>query len=189
MKNINIITVLVFSFAIGQACTPNSKEVTVDKKTEVGVQSEEDATKKSSYIKARAEKEEQRQLALLDKIKINPTFTDGAGNIVYYKAEVDPSYTGGMDKLNEYLEKNLKYPADAQEKGYEGTVFVDFVIDANGNVREVVASDVVGEYINESFKEESVRVVAAMPGWKPGVQNGKAVATSFSIPIIFQLRN
>lgn len=73
--------------------------------------------------------------------------------------------------------------------GYEGTVFVDFVVDEKGRVREVVASDVVGEDVAISFKEESVRVVAAMQGWNAGRQNGKPVDTSFSIPITFQLEN
>ena len=56
-------------------------------------------------------------------------------------------------------------------------------------VREVVASDVIGENVDASFKEESVRVVAAMPGWIAGRQQGKGVDVSFSIPITFQLEN
>jgi protein TonB len=66
---------------------------------------------------------------------------------------------------------------------------VDFVVDEKGRVREVVATDAVGEDVDLSFKEESVRVVAAMPGWKAGMQNGKAVDVSFSIPITFEIAN
>jgi TonB family protein len=94
-----------------------------------------------------------------------------------------------MDELRKYLKENLKYPAEARTKGIEGTVFVDFVIDEKGNVREVVATDVVGENVDLSLKEESVRVVASMPGWKAGLQHGKAVDASFSIPITFEIQN
>lgn len=147
------------------------------------------AATRAEMARAQAEKDQQRKLAIAEKAKASSTYTDAAGNVVYYKAEIDPSYAGGFDELSKYLKANLKYPEAAREDGYEGTVFVDFVIDAKGRVREVVASDVIGENIEVSFKEEAVRVVAAMPGWKAGRQQGKAVDASFSIPITFQLEN
>jgi TonB family protein len=147
------------------------------------------AAKRTARTKARLEKEEQRRLAVLAKAGLSPTYSDLKGNVVYYKAEVDPAYTGGMEGLETYLKANLIYPTGAREKGLEGTVFVDFVIDTRGRVREVVASDVVGEDVDASFKEESVRVVAGMPAWNPGRQHGIAVDAAFSIPITFQLEN
>lgn len=194
MKNVILIGILVSSLVITQACDPKSEQSSAEQKTEAAEatlakeqQAENLKAQRAAIIKARAEKEEQRKLALLEKIELSPTYTDASGRIVYYMVEVEPSYTGGTDELNKYLKDNLQYPADAREKGYEGTVFVDFVIGADGTVSEVIASDVVGEYIDESFKTESVRVVAAMPGWIAGLQNGEAVATSFSIPITFQM--
>jgi protein TonB len=91
--------------------------------------------------------------------------------------------------MSKYLRSNLKYPETARDKGIEGTVFVDFVVDEKGNVREVVASDVVGENVDQALKDESVRVVSAMPTWVAGQQHGKSVDASFSIPITFQLSN
>jgi TonB family protein len=91
--------------------------------------------------------------------------------------------------MRKYLRDNLTYPEAAREKGHEGTVFVDFTVGENGKIRDVVASEIVGDNVDISFKVESVRVVAAMPGWKAGRQNGKAVDASFSIPITFQLDN
>lgn len=196
MKNVILIGMLVSSLIIMQGCNPKSEQSSAEQKTEAAETtlakeqySENVKARRAAFIKAKAEKEEQRTLVLLEKMKLTPTYTDASGRIVYHKVEVQPSYSGGTDELNRYLKENLKYPADAREKSHEGTVFVDFVIDANGKVREVVASDVVGEYIDESFKTESVRVVAAMPGWKPGLQNGRAVDASYSIPITFQMKN
>jgi TonB family protein len=198
MKNYILLFAVVSSLAISQGCSTKDKmkEASAAENNETAnatlvknKKAEERAVKRAAIAKASAEKEKQRKLALLEKAKASPTYKDANGQIVYYKAEADPEYTGGLDELAKYLRDNLEYPADAREKGYEGTVFVDFVVDTQGRVREVIASDVVGEEVDISFKEESVRVVATMPGWKPGRQNGKAVDTSFSIPITFQLEN
>jgi len=196
MKNFIMLFVLVFALVIWQGCskTEESANESTAKTSEANAKlvkrnADEVAAKRAWIVKARAEKEAQRKLDLAEKAKASPTYKDAGGNIVYYKAEIDPSYTGGFDELTKYLNANLKYPEAAREAGHEGTVFVDFVIDAKGRVREVVASDVIGENAEASFKEESVRVVAAMPGWIAGRQQGKAVDASFSIPITFQLQD
>jgi TonB family protein len=186
-KHISIL-VLVLSFVVFQGC--NSKTEVSNQETaeaEEIKKAELVAAKKAKLWKERAEKAEQRALAIEAKAKLSPSYKDSLGNMIYYKSEVDPSYTGGEDELANYLRDNLKYPEDAREKSIEGTVFVDFVINANGKVREVVASDVVGEDVSYSLKEEAVRVVSAMPGWQAGTQRGKPVDVSFSIPITFEL--
>jgi TonB family protein len=194
MKNIIILCVLV-SALIAQSCGKTKFEGNTaepEKATAKLVKlktPEEIAATRAKIAKASAEKEAQRKLAIAEKAKVTPTYKDDSGKIVYYLAEVDPSYTGGFDELRKYLRDNLTYPEVARENGYEGTVFVDFVVDEKGRIRNVMASDVVGENVDVSFKAESVRVVAAMPGWKAGRQNGKPVDTSFSIPITFQLEN
>lgn len=199
MKNILILCVLISVLIIAQSCAPKTDESKLELITEEKNEStaklvklktaDEIAATRAKIAKASAEREEQKRLAILEKAKATPTFKDASGKIVYYKAEVDPSYTGGLNEMRKYLRENLKYPEAAREKGYEGTVFVDFVVDQKGRIREVVASDVIGEDVDISFKEESVRVVAAMPGWNAGRQNGKSVDASFSIPITFQLEN
>lgn len=194
-----MLCILVSVLVVGQRCAPKEDEAKTElTATEPAVApaklvklktADEIATAWAKIAKASAEKETQRKLAIAEKAKATPTYKDASGKIVYYKAEIDPSYTGGFDELRKYLKDNLTYPADAREKGYEGTVFVDFTVDEKGKIRDVVASDVVGEDVDVSFKEESVRVVTAMPGWKAGRQNGKPVDATFSIPITFQIAN
>ena len=89
--------------------------------------------------------------------------------------------------MRDFLRDNLKYPQEAQDKEVEGTVFVDFVVDQNGYVTEVVGSDAIGENVDILLKEEAVRVVASMPQWVAGTQRGVAVDTHFSLPITFEL--
>jgi periplasmic protein TonB len=189
-KNFSIF-VLLLTFVFWQGCGSKTQEATNESiaKEEAVKAKEADAlaAKKAWLVKASAEKADQRRLAAAEKAKLSMTYRDASGKIVYNKAEIDPSYTGGEDAMRKYLKDNLKYPTEAFENGVEGTVFVEFVIDEKGRVREVVATDVVGEDVDLSLKEEAVRVVASMPGWIAGLQHGKSVDTSFSIPITFEI--
>jgi TonB family protein len=193
MKTTFKIFIVLLSVAVWQGCDTKATEAkyaAIDKASVDASElkkAEARAEKKARLQKANEEKAIARNLALQERIKTSLTFKDATGRIVYNKAEIDPSFAGGMDEMRKYLKDNLKYPEGAKEKEFEGTVFVDFVVDEKGRVREVVASDVVGEDVDLSLKEESVRVVAAMPVWKPGTQHGKAVDTSFSIPITFEI--
>jgi TonB family protein len=145
------------------------------------------AAKRARLEAARAAKAEERRLAAIEAAKTSPTYKDANGKVIYIMAEVDPSFNGGEKAMRKYLHDNLTYPETARDNGIEGTVFVDFVVEENGKVREVNATDVIGDEIEQSLKDEAVRVVSSMPAWIPGRQHGKAVDTKFSIPISFQL--
>ncbi len=195
MKKLITMFVLLSALIIAQGCGTEQRDA---EQKEIAKSEMESATRrkaellaasKALIVKTSAERTIERNRIIAEKAKLSPTYKDNSGRVVYYKAEVDPSYAGGMDELNTYLQKNLKYPGEARDRGVQGTVFVDFVVDRNGNIREVVATDVVGEDVDASLKEEAVRVVASMPGWTAGRQNGKAVDASFSVPITFELVN
>ena len=89
----------------------------------------------------------------------------------------------GKTTLTSLLAKNMKYPAQARRMGVEGSVFVSFVIDKNGNISEPQ----VIKGISAECDKEAVRVVGLMPPWKPGKQNGKPVKCRFVLPIKFRL--
>jgi len=191
MKKTIYLFVLVCTMAVWQSC--GTKEATNDTaKTAEEVAAETQkaearVARRAALEKARVEKAEERRLAYIELYRVSPTYKAPTGKIIYYKAEVDPSYNGGEAAMESYLRDNLKYPQEAQDKEVEGTVFVDFVVDQNGNVTEVVGSDAIGENVDILLKEEAVRVVAGMPKWVAGTQRGIAVDTHFSIPITFEL--
>jgi hypothetical protein len=122
MKNIIILCVLVSALVIGQSCAPKADKVAV-----------EIAATRAKIAKASAE-DWQRKLAIAEKATPTHTYKDASGKIVYYKADVDPSYTGGFDELRQSLKNNLTYPEAAREKGHEATVFVDFIVDEKGGI-------------------------------------------------------
>ena len=160
MKNTIYIFVLLSALLVWQACNPKAEEA--NEKSEAATakiiqtkKADDIAAKRTELIKQRVQKEEQRKLAIAEKAKVSPTFKDASGKVVFYKAEVDPSYEGGINEMRKFLKNNLKYPANARNQELEGTVFVDFIVDEKGRVRQVESSDVLGEYVDASFQAGS----------------------------------
>ena len=112
-------------------------------------------------------------------VKIKKVDNDTIYNIV----EVMPEFPGGMDKMAKYLSENIKYPEEAKEKGISGRVFISYVIEKDGSVTEVK----VMRSVNPLVDDEAVRVVKAMPKWKPGLQKGKPVRVNYILPVNFKL--
>ena len=81
----------------------------------------------------------------------------------------------------------LVKPEAAKAQEAEGTVFVDFIVATDGSIRNVVATDAAGEDVDQTLRDEAIRVVSSMPKWTPGRQHGKPVHVSYSLPITFQI--
>ena len=104
-------------------------------------------------------------------------------DIIFTVVEQQAEFPGGFEAMAKFLAKNVKYPAQARRMGIEGSVFVSFVIDREGNISDPQ----VIKGISAECDKEAVRVVKLMPPWKPGKQNGKAVKCRFVLPIKFKL--
>ena len=101
---------------------------------------------------------------------------------IFQVVEDMPAFPGNVTK---WISKNVKYPVLAMENGIQGKVFVQFVIEKDGSITDVKVS----RRVDASLDKEAVRVVKAMPKWKPGKQRGKPVRVSYTLPIFFQLAN
>ncbi len=97
--------------------------------------------------------------------------------------EVQPEYEGGYTAMMEFIRKNLRYPIEAIRAGKTGTVYVSFVIDEKG----VVHDPKVLRPLFPELDAEALRVVALMPKWKPGMQQGIPVKVRFNLPIKFNM--
>ena len=102
---------------------------------------------------------------------------------IFTIVEDQPEPKGGMGAFYEYVQKNLKYPAQARRMGIEGKVFVQFVVDTDGSINDVQAVKGIGA----GCDEEAVRVLQNAPNWKPGKQRGRAVKVRMILPITFKL--
>ncbi|NML41752.1 M56 family metallopeptidase [Chitinophaga sp. G-6-1-13] len=104
---------------------------------------------------------------------------------VFTFVENPPTYEGGEEALARYLSRNIRYPREAQEKGTSGTVFVQFVVDKEGYIKD---TRTVGKEKGNGLEDEAIRVVNAMPRWHAGKQNGRDVNVQFNLPIRFTLQ-
>ena len=104
---------------------------------------------------------------------------------VFQVVEEMPEFPGGMGECMKWLGQNIKYPADAKEKGVQGRVIVQFVVEKDGTI--VNAKVVRG--VDPDLDAEALRVVNQSPKWKPGKQKGEAVRVKYTLPIMFKLDN
>ncbi|MDR0961720.1 MAG: M56 family metallopeptidase [Mediterranea sp.] len=121
-----------------------------------------------------------------DTTKVKPQFTpqEVDDDPLYDVVDVMPQFMGGDAEFMKYLARNIKYPVEAQKSRTEGRVLVQFVIRRDGSITD--AKVVRG--INSYLDAEALRVIKAMPKWKPGMsKKGKPVSVKYTVPIMYQL--
>ncbi len=106
-------------------------------------------------------------------------------NSIHSTAGVDvmPEPVGGSAAWNKFLQKNLRYPDEAIEKGVAGKVWVSFVVEKDGQLSNIV----VDRGIGAGTEEEALRVLKMAKAWKPGLQSGKPVRVKYNLPLSFVL--
>lgn len=107
-----------------------------------------------------------------------------ANDKVLEKAEVMPEFPGGDQAMMDFVAKNVQYPQEARDKEISGRVLVGFIVEKDGSIGDVK----VVKGIGGGCDEEAVRVVKAMPKWKPGKDKGKPVRVSYVMPFTFKLQ-
>lgn len=105
------------------------------------------------------------------------------GEVIYNKPDQMPEFPDGVKGLMDYLSKNIKYPAQSKQDSTQGRVVVQFIVDKEGNIQ----NPVVMRNVDPLLDQEALRVVSAMPKWKPGKHNGEAVVSKYTVPIAFRL--
>lgn len=102
---------------------------------------------------------------------------------VFMVVEAPPEPEGGIKAFYQYVAQSIRYPSEARRQGIEGKVFVQFVVDKNGELTSVEALKGIGKHCDE----EAIRVIESAPAWKPGRQRGRAVKVRMVLPITFKL--
>ena len=99
--------------------------------------------------------------------------------------EVLPQFYGGDSALITWLNQHIHYPAIAQENDVEGRVVVQFIVQKDGSIGNVV----IVQSVDPSLDQEAKRVVRLMPKWIPGKKYGKPVNCKITLPITFGLQD
>lgn len=87
--------------------------------------------------------------------------------------------------LINFISENIQYPETAKSDGIEGTVFLSFVVNKNGQIEyQEVLHDIGG-----GCGKEALRILALMPDWEPAVNEGENVNVKLNLPVTFSLNN
>lgn len=93
-----------------------------------------------------------------------------------------PEFPGGTTAMMEYIAKNLRYPAKAHQAGIQGRVIASFIVEKDGSI----SHPGIMRSVNPDLDAEAIRVLSAMPKWKPGTQRGKEVRVRYTVPVNFK---
>ncbi|MCL1867521.1 MAG: M56 family metallopeptidase [Paludibacter sp.] len=103
---------------------------------------------------------------------------------LYQSVEEEPKFPGGREAMYKYIAENLYYPKEAKDKGIQGRVVINCVVEKDGTVNNVW----IVRGLEENCDMEAVKVVKSLPKWIPGKQNGQPVRVSYTIPIDFKIQ-
>lgn len=112
----------------------------------------------------------------------NPDTLDG--QIVYNVTDKKAEFPYGQDSLMRYLAKSIKYPNHIE---YQGSVYIAFIIDSNGKIRNVCSYKRFHSDRLTPIEKECIRVIEEMPDWTPAELNGQRVYSREILPIKFKL--
>ena len=96
-------------------------------------------------------------------------------NQIYESIEQDAEFPGG--KPSDFVSTHFNPDAAAD---VEGKIIVRFVVELDGSISNIE----LARGLSPEANREAIRVVRSMPRWKPGKNNGKAVRSRFSLPIV-----
>ena len=91
-------------------------------------------------------------------------------------------FPGGINALMGYLRDNMVVPDSCWENNIQGRVLVTFIVEKDGSITKPV----VVKSVHPILDAEALRLVSAMPKWKPGRQNGEVQRVKYTIPVNFR---
>lgn len=98
---------------------------------------------------------------------------------VFVVVEKMPHLIGGLAGL----EKKITYPKLAKKAGIEGRVYIEFIVNKHGDVKDPkVVRGIGGGCDTEALK------VVKKAHFTPGMERGRPVNVRYSMPVIFKLQ-
>ena len=86
------------------------------------------------------------------------------------------------NKIKQHIANNFQYPKVALRKKIQGLVWITFMIDIDGSIKEIRTKGP-----HPLLEKEASRIVSLLPGIVPGRNGDKFVRVPFSFPITFRL--
>ena len=93
-------------------------------------------------------------------------------------------FPGGMEAFNKFIYTNLHVADSVLIEGPFSKIYARFVVERDGSITNVEILRGVHPVIDREVK----RVLRTMPPWKPAYHLGKAVRSSYIIPVKIELK-
>lgn len=126
--------------------------------------------------------EEVTEIAVVQEVK--EEVQEEAEPEPFVVVEEMPMFPGGELELQKYIASHVEYPEIAKENNIQGKVIVRFCVTSKGTVNQVS----ILKGVDPELDKEAIRVVEALPAFKPGKQGGKPVPVWYMVPIAFTLK-
>ena len=102
---------------------------------------------------------------------------------IYMQPDVVAVFPGGKGAMMQWISKTVVYPQTSIEMNEQGRVYVTFVVEKDGSISTI---DVI-RGVSPDLDKEAKRTIRKMPKWTPAKSNGRAVRSSYRLPINFKL--
>ena len=158
-----------------------------------------DKTEYNASFTVKEKEAEERQVALDSArfyLQLEEAKAKSGG--VYVRVEEMPCYPDGEEELMKFLVKNIRYPEVCRDASFQGMVYCQFVVQADGAIDAngiktftTQVTDVVSPVrmaLARQLEAEAARVVKEMPRWTPGKRNGDPVDAVYTLPVEFRLK-
>lgn len=109
--------------------------------------------------------------------------------------DVNPEFVGGKEALDDYLQNNQRYTFKTQKMKMEASVLAVFNVEMDGSITGIKVMEVTNlkatnpkfSQLKEAeqkalttkaaqhFRQETIRLLSAMPKWTPAQKNGRPV--------------
>lgn len=108
------------------------------------------------------------------------------GEETYYtRLETQPAFKGGDTAFYRFLGQNIRYPSEAAKDRIKGKVVLSFIVEPNGDVRDIE----VIKRVAPALDEEAVRIIRLTSGnWIPGTFRALPVRAKYTVPVNFALQ-
>lgn len=94
-----------------------------------------------------------------------------------------PRFPGGDEAYLRWIKENINYPKECKELGIQGRVIAKIIVKADGKITDIE----ITRSPDERLSAEAIRLIKAMPDWIPAQKDGRAVESTFYLPIMFRL--
>lgn len=128
----------------------------------------------------------------------------------YQAPDAAAEYAEGNNAMYQFISQNMKYPLTARQENRQGTVYVTFTVDEQGDITAIEPGDsdavrlpefvVVGYTssgvsspesetgeVSEEMTNEVIRVVESLGKFQPAERNGKKVSSQYVLSVEFKL--